>query len=70
MSEHADLPPAEAGAPVPVRTGVLRVDEVLSTVDGLEDRPLEDHVGVFESAHDQLRRALDADPDAVPDDPA
>jgi hypothetical protein len=42
-----------------VRTGVLEVDEVIAAVEQLEDRPIEEHVGVFETAHDQLRRALD-----------
>jgi hypothetical protein len=42
-----------------VRTGVLEVDEVIVAVEQLEDRPIEEHVGVFEAAHDQLRRALD-----------
>jgi hypothetical protein len=42
-----------------VRTGVDRVDEVIRAVEELDDRPLEEHVGVFESAQVQLRRALD-----------
>jgi hypothetical protein len=41
-------------------TGVDRVDEVVATVDGLDDRPVEEHVAVFGHAHDELRRALDA----------
>jgi hypothetical protein len=48
-SEHAD----------PVRTGVIHVDEVIAAVEELEQRPIEEHVGVFETAHEQLRRALD-----------
>ncbi len=69
MSETPDLPTPEQdpGAPetVPpeperVRTGVGRVDEVIRAVEELEERPLEEHVGVFEAAHDRLRRALDA----------
>lgn len=53
----------------PVRTGVDRVDEVIEAVEHLEERPIEEHVGVFEAAHEQLRRALDApqDPDAGDD---
>ena len=31
---------------------------------GLDERPVDEHVGVFERAHEQLRRALDAQPDA------
>ena len=49
-----------APAPEQVRTGVPAVDEVITAVEELEQRPLEEHVGVFEAAHDQLRRALDA----------
>ena len=35
------------------------MDTVIAAVEGLEERPLEEHVGVFETAHEQLRRALD-----------
>jgi len=49
-----------AAQPEQVRTGVAGVDEVIVAVEELEERPLEEHVGVFEAAHDQLRRALDA----------
>ncbi len=44
-------------------TGVAAVDQVLVTVEGLSDRPLAEHVEVFERAHEQLRQALDADPE-------
>lgn len=47
-----------------VRTGVLAVDQVISAVEGLEERPLEEHVGVFETAHAELRRALDTPTDS------
>ena len=40
-------------------TGVAAVDEVLATVQALEGRPVEEHVAVFEQAHERLRRALD-----------
>jgi len=43
----------------PVRTGVPDVDAVITAVEQLEDRPIEEHVGAFETAHDRLRRALD-----------
>jgi hypothetical protein len=43
-----------------VRTGVPRVDAVIEAVEQLEERPIEEHVGAFEAAHDELRRALDA----------
>ncbi|GAB2452505.1 hypothetical protein GCM10027062_36530 [Nocardioides hungaricus] len=51
--------------PERVRTGVAGVDEAIIAVEELEERPLEEHVGVFETVHDRLRRALDAG-----DDPA
>ena len=40
-------------------TGVPDVDEVMRAVEELDERPIEEHVGVFETAHEQLRRALD-----------
>ncbi|MER7555990.1 hypothetical protein ABTZ46_03555 [Nocardioides sp. NPDC126508] len=65
MSEqHFDETPAPAGpggtgsAP---HTGVARVDAVLETLDRLDELPLTEHVGVFEAAHTELRRALDPD---------
>jgi hypothetical protein len=45
-------------------TGLPAADRVLEAVAGLDDRPVDDHVAVFEQAHDQLRRALDARPDS------
>jgi hypothetical protein len=44
-------------------TGVEAVDRVLAEVAALADHPVDQHVQVFERAHDQLRRALDAQPD-------
>ena len=49
----------EPAAPERVRTGVDPVDDVIRAVEELEERPIEEHVGVFESAQVQLRRALD-----------
>ena len=46
------------------RTGVPAVDEVLDAVAALAERPVAEHVAVFESAHERLRRALDAQPGA------
>ena len=43
----------------PVRTGVEDVDTVLASVEGLDERPVDEHVAVFEDAHERLRRALD-----------
>lgn len=73
MTEDPDLPtpdepPATPPEPERVRTGVSRVDEVIAAVEELEERPLEEHVAVFETAHTELRRSLDA-VDA-PDEPA
>jgi hypothetical protein len=69
--EQSDGEP-EPGTPERVRTGSQRVDEVIRAVEELEERPIEEHVGVFESAQVQLRRALDdlgdADDTAGPDD--
>jgi hypothetical protein len=45
------------------RTGMAEVDAVLASLDGLADRPVAEHVAVFEHAHDRLRRALDAPSD-------
>ena len=48
----------------PVRAGNPRVDAVLDSLEDLQDLPVSEHVAVFERAHEELRRALDADPDA------
>ena len=55
--EHPGDP--EVPSPERVRTGAERVDEVIRAVEELEERPIEEHVGVFESAQVQLRQALD-----------
>ena len=44
-------------------TGVAAVDQVLADVAAVAGTPVAGHVAVFERAHDQLRRALDAQPD-------
>jgi hypothetical protein len=57
---------AESAEPddTPVTTGVQVVDDVLGTLGGLGDQPVEQHLPIFEAAHEQLRGALDgADPD-------
>lgn len=48
------------------RTGVEPVDRVLDSLDGLDDLPVEDHVAVFEQAHERLRGALDAPSPSIP----
>lgn len=39
-------------------TGHPAVDEVLRSLDALGDAPVDEHVAVFEQAHEQLRRTL------------
>ncbi|MEO5665776.1 MAG: hypothetical protein ABIR39_21105 [Nocardioides sp.] len=61
--EQADLAPdtdadVSDGWEAP-STGVAAVDAVLASVQAVDDRPVAEHVAVFEQAHDQLRRALD-----------
>ena len=48
-------------------TGVAEVDRVLADVADVSSAPVSEHVAVFERAHDQLRRALDAVPEPRPD---
>jgi hypothetical protein len=48
-------------------TGVAAVDQVLADVAAVAGTPVAGHVAVFERAHDQLRRALDAQPEPRPD---
>ena len=43
-----------------VATGVAHVDAIQDEVIALDQRPVSEHVAVFERAHDELRRALDA----------
>ena len=44
--------------PHPEPTGNPTVDAVLESLPGLDDKPVEEHVAVFEAAHDALRGAL------------
>lgn len=69
MSDMIDEPQQQADpvAPEPeepVRTGNEAVDEVLETLESLDDAPVDEHVAVFERAHEQLRAALDSPRDA------
>ncbi len=48
-----------------VRTGMDSVDSVVDDVARLAGQPVEEHVQVFESAHERLRRTLD-DPEPDP----
>jgi hypothetical protein len=49
-------------------TGHPAVDEVLRSLDQLDGRPVDEHVAVFEQAHERLRQALSGatDDDAAP----
>ena len=49
-AEDLDLAPGDE---------VSVVEQVLASIRALDDRPVEEHVAVFEHAHEQLRRALD-----------
>lgn len=40
-------------------TGNLAVDDVLESLDALDEAPVDEHVAVYEKAHEQLRSALD-----------
>ena len=54
-----------------VSTGHPAVDEVLRSLEGLDGRPVDEHVAAFEDAHEVLRRALSHagdDPVARPED--
>lgn len=42
-------------------TGVDAVDEALTSLDSLGDRPVEEHPVVFESVHEALRAVLSDD---------
>jgi hypothetical protein len=59
--------PVVAGGVAP--TGIASIDTVLDLVAGLDARPLEEHAAAFETAHSELRRALD-DPDLGAAEPA
>ena len=67
MSEQSETPVETRPDGEQVRTGVPEVDAVLADVESLAGRPVEEHVEVFERAHETLRRALDV---ASPTDPA
>lgn len=71
MTDQPEFPgPDDRTAPDQIRTGVASVDAVLVEVAGLDGRPVDEHVAVFERAHEQLRQALDARPsDPAPGSP-
>ena len=61
QSDDAEPAPADTtpGRHASETTGHPAVDAVLASLEGLEEKPVHEHVAVFESAHEQLRRALD-----------
>ena len=61
MSTLPGDPWSDDPGPRPAATGHERVDAVIDAVADLDDRPLEEHVAVFEAAHGELRRTLDTD---------
>ena len=77
MSEHVHdetvQPPRavpSATAPGPEPTGHQGVDDVVASLDQLDDLPVADHVQVFESAHDRFRDALSAGNEPAGTEPA
>jgi hypothetical protein len=57
LPDHGQVPTYD-GRQDPSLTGNHTVDEVLRSMQGLQDRPVEEHVAVFEAAHEKLRAAL------------
>lgn len=68
-SASADAPVADDDTPFQ-STGHPAVDEVLRSLDALDGRPVDEHVGVFEKAHEDLRRALSDAGEASGDAPS
>jgi len=59
VDDEAGDAPGENAAPEPVEsTGHPAVDEVLRSLESLGEIPVDEHVPVFEQAHDELRRTL------------
>lgn len=67
-SDAAETAPVEDAALAPdvEPTGHPQVDAVLASLSDLDGTPVEEHVAVFESAHDTLRSALANAGDAPP----
>jgi hypothetical protein len=55
LGEESWMPEAETTS-----TGVPAVDTVLADLDHVDAAPLEEHLAMFEHAHESLRAALDA----------
>ena len=59
LSDELDQEVAESGAPVELRpTGNAEVDAALDSLADLAERPVDEHVAVFDGAHEALRRTL------------
>jgi len=58
--ETADVASGTSGEEIGAveSTGHPVVDEVLASLEGLDHRPVDEHVPVFEAAHDRLRGVL------------
>jgi hypothetical protein len=56
VEQSVDEVSAELAAPE--STGHPAVDEVLRSLERLDDQPVSEHVAVFEQAHETLRRTL------------
>jgi hypothetical protein len=72
-AEDESTEPSDS-APTPGRhlaegTGHPAVDAVLASLEGLEAMPVHEHVAVFESAHESLRRSLDEAGSGTGDEP-
>ena len=64
----AQAPGESADAPTEaVTTGVQVVDDVLGTLERLDESSVEEHLPIFEAAHEQLRGALDGAEDLETD---
>lgn len=51
-------PPVTAADNTQDAPGAAAVAEVLASLEGLEGRPVSEHVAVFEAAHESLRATL------------
>ena len=61
MSEQPTVTPTDPADQIDeaaARTGNEQVDAALASLDGLEERPVDEHVAVLEQAHAALRDAL------------
>jgi hypothetical protein len=58
VSEQPTVAPADHLDETATLTGNEQVDTALASLDGLEERPVDEHVAVLEQAHAALRDAL------------